>query len=223
MKEQPWSVWEQRWKTTLSAIEDRGGEVSNLTIKPSVPIEQITLLEQELEVKLPTSLIRVLTEYSSEVQVSWSLPDEENRLASLPPELDRIFRGELYWSLDQLGDIERNRRGWQEAVFPNPDDSYDFVWHHKLAFMEVGNGDFIAFDLSEPDDYPVVYLSHDAGDGHGYRLGDNFIDFVDRCTLIGCVGPEDWQLMTFIDSPRSGIDPHGEYALKWKSWLTPCK
>ena len=33
--------------------------------------------------------------------------------------------------------------------------------------MEVGNGDFIAFDLKEyPQKAPIVYLSHDDGEGH---------------------------------------------------------
>ena len=39
----------------------------------------------------------------------------------------------------------------------------------KLGFMNVPNGDAIAFDMKESEINPsVVYLSHDDGEGHGY-------------------------------------------------------
>lgn len=39
----------------------------------------------------------------------------------------------------------------------------------KLGFMNVPNGDVIAFDMKESEINPsVVYLSHDDGEGHGY-------------------------------------------------------
>ncbi len=68
---------------------------------------------------------------------------------------------------------------------------YNVVWHGKLAFHDVPSGDQLAFDLNEPSN-PVVYLSHDDGEGHGYRLGNDFIDFVERWSMVGCTGPEDW-------------------------------
>ena len=37
----------------------------------------------------------------------------------------------------------------------------------KLGFMNVPNGDVIAFDMKESEINPsVVYLSHDDGEGH---------------------------------------------------------
>lgn len=104
-------------------------------------------------------------------------------------------------------------------VFPDVNNEYDSVWHNKLGLMEVGNGDYIAFDLSVPNDPPVVYLSHDDGEGHGYILGKNFIDFMNRWTRIGCVGCEDWQLLPFIEGAESGILPDCENAIKWREYL----
>lgn len=50
-------------------------------------------------------------------------------------------------------------------------DDYDKVWYRKLPFLEVGKGDFVAIDIGSDDAEPVVYLSHDDGEGHGYILG----------------------------------------------------
>lgn len=70
--------------------------------------------------------------------------------------------------------------GWIENVFSDPEDEYDVVWHNKLAFSEVGNGDYLAFDMSNTEDAPIVYLSHDNGEGHGYILANNFIEFLNN-------------------------------------------
>lgn len=95
----------------------------------------------------------------------------------------------------------------------------DCVWHNKLGFMEVGKGDYIAFDLLVPNDPPVVYLSHDDGQGHGFILGHNFIDFMNRWTRIGCVGREGWQMFPFLEGPNTGIMPDSENAIKWRDYL----
>lgn len=42
----------------------------------------------------------------------------------------------------------------------------------------MGNGDYLAFDLNHSNDAPIVYLSHDDGDGHGYKIANNFIEFI---------------------------------------------
>ncbi|WP_346780829.1 SMI1/KNR4 family protein [Paenibacillus sp. PastM-2] len=129
-----------------------------------------------------------------------------------------MFIGDFSWSIKSIVAAEEERKGWEQQVFSDLDDEYDRVWHNMLGFMAVGNGDFVAFDLSVPADPPVVYLSHDGGDGHGYSLGDNFMDFMDRWSKIGCVGCEDWQLIPFMDSPVSGILPDSDNAKLWRSW-----
>src|SRR5262249_9542796 len=127
-----------------------------------------------------------------------------------------IFGGECSWSLTRLAEIEQGRKGWIECCFPNIEDEYDRVWHNKLAFLEVGNGDMLALDLSLPS-VPVVYMSHDDGEGHGYRLGADFTDFITRWTLLGCPGAEDWQMLPFISSPTSLLAPDCENARLWRS------
>lgn len=219
MNDSIWSVWEKRWEAVLNSVRDIGGEANGVLIKPPARIEQIRKIEQELKVKLPSSFIKVLTEYSGEVELSWSLPDDEDLMKPVPNEFRDIFGSDLNWSLKRLIEVEEGRRGWEQEVFSDPEDEYDSVWHNKLAFIEVGNGDYIAFDLCQSEDYPIVYLSHEDGEGHGYRLGNDFIDFINRWSLIGCVGSEVWQMLPFISNATSGIDPNCTNALKWRTWL----
>ena len=117
-----------------------------------------------------------------------------------------------------MRELARVYREWVET-FPNVEDPYDNVWHHKFAFADVPNGDQLAFDLKFMLDPPVVYLSHDDGEGHGYRLGNDFIDFMERWSLLGCPGNEDWQMMPFLPDATSGLDVYGENARMWREWF----
>jgi len=82
-------------------------------------------------------------------------------------------------------------------LFPDERDPYDVVWHHKAAFYEVGNGDYLAFDLSARNYERVTYLSHDDGQGHGHALAHDFGDLLDRWVPLACTGGEDWQWLPF--------------------------
>lgn len=188
-------------------------------IKPPGEAQQIKRVEEKLGIPLPMSFRMVVLEYTAGMEMNWRLPDDDELSIPLPEELRGLFAGNFTWSLKDIVDIEKDRKSWELEVFPDIKDEYDRVWHNKLAFMEVGNGDYIAFDLSVPNDPPVVYLSHDDGEGHRYILGDNFVDFMNRWTQIGCVGCEDWQLVPFMQGKRTGILPDCENSKKWRGYL----
>jgi hypothetical protein len=120
--------------------------------------------------------------------------------------------------LNLLVRFEEGRQGWVKTCFPDTDNAYDAVWHDKLVFLEVDNGDAIALDLKFSG-APVVYLSHDGSHMHGYRLGDSFVDFMERWSLLGCPGADDWQMEPFISSQTSGLEPYGEKAKQWCEWF----
>jgi hypothetical protein len=65
----------------------------------------------------------------------------------------------------------------------------------------------------------VTYLSHDGDEFHGRHLGQDFIDFVDRWSLLGCPGNESWQLEPFVAVPGGGIDPTCANAREWRRWF----
>lgn len=104
-------------------------------------------------------------------------------------------------------------------MFPNKEDPYDAVWHGKLAFHEVGNGDYLAIDLSKPGREPVVYLGHDDGEGHGVEMANNFKEFVLVSSRLGCVGGEDWQWLPFFEKGNSFISADCENARNFRDVL----
>ncbi|MEV5027944.1 SMI1/KNR4 family protein [Paenibacillus sp. LPE1-1-1.1] len=214
-----WETWEDNIKVFIKAIEFIGGEVDGYLIKPSVSISVIKSVEEELGVSLPESFIKVISEFISGMEMVWSLPDDDEREVPIPEVLKGISASNFSWSIENIINVEKGRKRWEQEVFSDEEDEYDRVWHNKLGLMEVGNGDYIAFDLSISNDPPVVYLSHDDGEGHGYILGHNFIDFIDKWTKIGCVGCEDWQLLPFMEGPSTGIQPDLPNAQLWRNWL----
>lgn len=83
--------------------------------------------------------------------------------------------------------------------------------------MTVGNGDVIALDIAlDKDNPPVVYLSHDDGEGHGYILGKTFNQYLENLLLVGGCGNEDWQMLPFCPNKESGIDPECQNAKMYR-------
>jgi len=207
-----WSTWQTRWEAALTACERLGGAARPLEIAPPATEDEVIAIERALGYPLPASFRTILTAFSKRVSFAWFLP----RPFPLPHPLRGIFCGQCQWDIARLLALEEERQGWITQVFPNRDDPYDRVWHQKLAFMPIQNGDYLTIDLQAGDDGPVVYASHDDGEGHGYAFGANFIDFIDRWTQLGCPGGEDWQILPFVESAISYINPHSTNAANWK-------
>lgn len=175
----------------------------------------IAALEKRLGVTVPPSLRIVLLEISREVEFSWFKPDEHE----FPEPFDEIFCGNLDWSMELIQQAEDGRKGWIESCFSNLENDYDAVWHNKLAFMEVGNGDYLAIDLTPEQYEQIVYLSHDGGDGHGCVLAENFLDLLRRWAPLACPGAEDWQWLPFYEGSPARIQPDGAVAKRWLQML----
>ncbi len=210
-----YELLKERMETITSRIQQLGGEVQKVVIDEPASQEQILQTEERLGVRLPETFKKVLQEFSSNFSFRWFLPDD----MAHPDEFKGIFCGTPHWSLEHLPQFEEDRKGWINHVFPNPEDKYDAVWHNKLAFCEVGNGDYLAFDLKDDTDAPIIYLSHDDGQGHGYKIANNFIEFIENWSRVGFVGCEDWQWLPFTTSSTSGINPTGEAAIRFRIWL----
>lgn len=177
---------------------------------------EIEELERKLSMKLPISLKNVLLNFSKEFNFRAHLSEG----FQLPKELEGIFSAVFEISLEEILYAEKNRVGWVEECFPDENDTYDKVWHNKLGFISVPNGDVIAFDLEDNKDDPkVVYLSHDDGEGHGVVLGNNFIDYMERIIAVGCCGNEDWQMIPFIKNKYDGIIINCENAKTYRKLI----
>ena len=208
-------LFKKRLNLFLEKIEDLGGEVEPLTIEKPATEEEVKAVEVKLGYTLPPHFREVLLENTAHLEFWWDIDDiidEED--ISLPDKLAEIFRGKLLFGLDLLLDYEEDRQDWEGEVYPNSDKEYDRVWHNKMSFFQVGNGDYIAIEL-EPENYgKVVYLSHDGSENHGLYIADNFKEFLMNYAAVGCTGGEDWQWEPFYTKGK-GIDPSSKNAKTW--------
>ena len=208
-------LFKKRLNLFLEKIEDLGGEVEPLTIEKPATEEEVKAVEAKLGYTLPAHFREVLLENTAHLEFWWDIDDiidEED--ISLPDKLAEIFRGKLLFGLDLLLDYEEDRQDWEGDAYPNSDKEYDRVWHNKMSFFQVGNGDYIAIEL-EPENYgKVVYLSHDGSENHGLYIADNFKEFLMNYAAVGCTGGEDWQWEPFYTKGK-GIDPTSKNAKTW--------
>ena len=132
----------------------RGFDVRPLIIEPPASHDDLEALESRLNIALPPTFKKLLCDFSRHVEFRWFAPDG----IDFPKPFQSNFCGDLHWSVDFTEQFDADKNSWIENVFPNANDPYDAVWHNKLAFYEVGNGDYLAVDLS-PDHYEeIVYL-----------------------------------------------------------------
>jgi len=178
--------------------------------------EELQQIERIIGTSIPASLKETFRHFSKTIFFSAYLPDN----IKLPHDLRGIFSAQFLISTDELINAEDRRKGWMEHCFCSPNDPYDTVWHNKLGFMTVPNGDIIAFDLNDnSEDKHVVYLSHDDGEGHGYILGENFADYFSKLLQVGGCGNEDWQMIPFIPDNINGINPDCENAKIYREFI----
>jgi hypothetical protein len=118
-----------------------------LIIKPTINADEIIQIENEFQIKYPFEFKTILTQYSSGVLFSWQIENEETEGA-----FRKIFcgcgRGYL-WDIETLKSDVEKYNNWVSRCFSNIDDEYDKIWHNKVPFLNVPNGDIIAFDTFE--------------------------------------------------------------------------
>ena len=197
--------------TYRNALIACGATVRECSIEIPSTLHDIVEIEQELGKSLPLGLRQFAIQVSRRIVFDWSLPDG----FSLPQNLRSIFAGGLHYDIREVPEHEIRREGWQHDVFPDPSNPYDLIWHDKIAFHHVPNGDYLALDPSGR----VIYLSHDDGQGHGYFMAHSFDSLILNWTRLGCPGPEDWQWLPFATSRESGINPNCQAAEDWRHVL----
>ena len=208
-------LFKKRLNLYLTKIKALGGETDPFTIAKPATEAEVKAVEEQLGYTLPPHFREVLLEDTAHLDFYWSIYEflEKNE-DFLPEGLVEIFRGQLLFGLDLLLDYEDDRKGWVKEVYSDYNNEYDRVWHNKMSFHQVGNGDYIAIEL-EPYNYgKIVYLSHDGSENHGLYIADNFKEFLMNYAAIGCTGGEDWQWEPFYTEGK-GIDPTCKNAQAW--------
>lgn len=196
-------------------IDELGGFTQDFIVKEPATEEEIAQVEAQLGTKIPADFRNALLNISSHLEFYWNIFPDETQVLELPDELAEIFSGELHFGLDLLLDLEEDRNDWISECYPDYNDPYDKIYHNKLAFQKVGNGDFLAIDLEAETYGNIVYLSHDGSELHGYVMANSFTQFLDEYTRLGCVGGEDWQWETFTNNQITTIDSQCDNAKLW--------
>jgi SMI1 / KNR4 family (SUKH-1) len=200
---------------TLDALASSGFDARELVFAEPAAARDVDLLEADLGIQVPPAFKALLTHVSSHVEFRWFAPEKR----TFPIPMHQCFSGDLHWSLDFVRQFNADKESWIRECFPDPSDAYDRIWHNKLAFYEVGNGDYLALDLNEQRRGQVVYLSHDDGQGHGHVLANDAIDLVQRWAPLACVGGEDWQWLPFKRDKEVALDPDGAQGNQWRQLL----
>jgi hypothetical protein len=130
-----------------------------------------------------------------------------------------VVAGTCQWDLSQLEELEEVRQR-RAKMFSDPEEPFDTIWQRQVVvFQTDGYGNLLALDVTPGRDGAVVYLSHDPDEAHGYQLGRDFLDFMDRWSQVGCAGPHSWGWMPFTSGEWYLIDPNCENARTWRAWF----
>ncbi len=218
MNQDIWNNWLNNFTWILNVAKRRHWDYEPLGILPTIPATDVTALEVELGIQFPPDFKEVLVHFAGGVTLQWHM-GEDNPGGIYREIFSGGGRGYL-WDFDRLKDLYDYYLGWMDAVFAQQQKEADPTWLKKIPFINVLNGDMIAFGEATDEGHPVVYLSHEQSDLHGYPLGKNFVDFMNRWSNIGCIGTEDWQLEPFYDFRKKELKLDGREVGKWKEWLS---
>ncbi|MCY9660080.1 SMI1/KNR4 family protein [Paenibacillus chondroitinus] len=190
----------EKWSSILEKIKNNGGKIIELTkSKPASDLE-IKDKESTLGINIPSEFKKVLLENSKQLYLRWSFPEE----AILPQEFREIFSGEIGWSLDGL-------EYWGE----DSTEDYAINLKGKLTFFQVRNGDYLALDLSNDSNPPIVYWDHETD--NVIPIAASFMEYLNKMTELSCIGAEIWQYEDFLG--HHGIETKSEKAERWKKWF----
>lgn len=162
--------------------------------------QEIQSLEQKLKENLPAEIKTFFFSVSREIYLNVDF----NNNVSFGKD-GKVSSAYIALSLNGVYDAECSRKKWVEEVFFDTGDDYSKKWHNKFGIMSLINGDIIAMDL-EKQVHPIIYLSHDDGEGHGYILGRSFEEYLKSIVEIGGCGTEDEEFLQFCTDNISGID-----------------
>jgi hypothetical protein len=159
----------------------------------------VARVEADLGLTFPACLREVFVEYTSGLFFSWHL---DTVPAGVFPRASSVSGGcEL--GLGWIGELQGRWAGRAGTDL--------------LHVIPIANGDVIALNMRGhgAGPAPVEYRNHETGER--VHLADDFIDFMNRWTAIGSVGPEIWVLEPLLG--KRGLNPDGAAARKIRRWL----
>ncbi|MEM7478253.1 MAG: SMI1/KNR4 family protein [Planctomycetota bacterium] len=228
MTKKLWIALQASWDWTCDAAADRE---KAYVVRPEIhnPIDatQLEDLRQIVGHALPTEFERVLCKFASKVSFSWSFDIRarsksgrtQETIVSSPPEWidDCLMGGGDLWDIAY---IERAAKDAKESEGIAEWLQFSENRFALLPFIEVPNGDAIAFDMRGGEHYcPIVYLSHDDYDLYDVKIGENFVDFLANWSSVGCVGPDFYCFKPFYKKWCSKLIGSSRKAKSWRKFM----
>lgn len=222
------------WRLLLQqagdAIRARGGTVQRTVLERAATEQELAAIEKRIGKRIPESFRGCLRAFSKRVYFSWHYSDgmglrlertgvcEHSGNGNVPEfKYGDITSGGFFddglWDLEKLAEYEDARIdnlhldevGWQEH------------WQHSFLFNKDGAGNYMGIDLKyNPGE--VIYLSWDR-QMHGWRLGVDFLSFMDNWIRIGCAGHFGEDFLLFSAEAAPYIDHQSANSQRWTAWL----
>ena len=201
----------------LEQVRSFGFYTEELVFAPPAQPNEVQYLEQALGISLPSKLRDTLLTVSGHVEFQWIIPYD----LGFPEPFGLFNGGHLDWSAEAIQSSNEAKNTFVNNVFPNRSDSYASVWRNKLAFAQVGLGDYWAIDLDPMKYEQVVYLRRINNNGkvHGYVLAEDFQDLIRRWVPLACPGRAERYWIPFTNDLTTPIDPNCENAKAWRALL----
>jgi hypothetical protein len=190
--------WTARAASFVRRLANRAGvEVRAAEFGPSQTAAELDRIERSGLI-LPAALRRFLTEGSGTIDFRYVFEPEldssdGDRLARLSPDQSSIYGGVRIVAAE-LPDLQRSAMEWARDTWVAEDQGQQAIWACALPFAALDNGDFLALDVSTPEDPPVIYLSHD---DESIVLAPSFNGFLAAWERLCYLGPEIWLLERF--------------------------
>jgi hypothetical protein len=103
-----------------------------IVIEPPASETEIIKIEKEMGCSIPFSFRNVIKTYSRKVDVSWMFPDGNEEYQTIYDGRFRSFSwGILYWSLDELPQLQKEFQTWLTDCYDDSSDSYGRHWYVK--------------------------------------------------------------------------------------------
>ena len=202
----------------VDVVRRNGAESAELAVAAPASLDQVDLVERSLSRPIPEELMEFFLEGTAALNVPWWL----ERAAG--PGL-RYFGTSLAGSADiSLPDLHillTNWEGWEDT-FRDPGghagNNLDLSvadYRRLFPIVSATNGDMVVYVAEGEDKGNVVLLDHEGGDFDRAVLGRSLRDFLCSWMVLGCPGPESWDLEPLYDFDEQRLNPDSAIARKW--------
>ena len=181
--------WLRRFRDFTSEVKKRRIGDGYARIKRPVAKSTLNRLSHQLRLPVPLPLLEFFSNASSQCLVGYYIEWDNGEICG---QMDLP-------SVRHAKSGLRNCKEWGEGM---DDADASHAWLNAFPFLDLGNGDVIAMDLSAGlSEMPVVYLNHEGS--YIPPLADSLKEFLYHWERICYRGPSYWDIREFIDK-RSG-------------------